>query len=94
MQLTAGSTEDDLDRVALALFKESVNIGDKNLIYTISTTPGYNVGKDFCLQDQYEFVVARTTVLEAVATPLPECRQVQFRRERPTKVQTTSEISG
>jgi hypothetical protein len=71
MQLTGGSTEDDLDRVALTLFNESVKVGDKQLIDAIATTPGYNLGKDFCFQDQYEFFVTRTTVLAAVATPVP-----------------------
>jgi hypothetical protein len=71
MQLTGSSAEDDLDRFSLAFFNKSVNFWDKQLIYAIATTPGYNVGKEVCFQDQYEFFVAQTTVLEAVSIPVP-----------------------
>jgi hypothetical protein len=70
MELTGGPTEDELDRVALALFNRAVKIGDRQLIYAITTTPGYYIGNDFCYQDQYEFLVTRTTVLEAGGTPV------------------------
>jgi hypothetical protein len=70
MELTGGPTEDELDRVALALFNGAVKIADRQLIYAITTTPGYYIGNDFCYQDQYEFLVTRTTVLEAGGTPV------------------------
>ena len=50
---------------------ESLNVGKKQLIYAIDTTTGYNVEKESCFQDQYEFFVARTSLLEAVSTPVP-----------------------
>jgi hypothetical protein len=71
MELTGSPTEEDLSRVALALINGVLQIGNKELVYSIVSTPGYNVGKAFEYQDQYDFLVKHTTVLEAGITPGP-----------------------
>jgi hypothetical protein len=71
MELTGSQNEEDLCRVALALFNDTVQVGNKELIYNIARTPGYNVGKNFEYQDQYMFLAKYTTVLEAGMSPGP-----------------------
>jgi hypothetical protein len=68
LQLTGGPSDKDLDRVALALYNKVATIGNRELIYTIASTPGYNVGK-FEHAAQYEFLARHTTLLEAGVSP-------------------------
>jgi hypothetical protein len=53
-----------LDRVSIALFNNVVTIGNRELIYTIASTPEFNVGR-FEYAAQYEFLSKRTTLLES-----------------------------
>jgi hypothetical protein len=64
LQLTGGPIDDDLNRVTIALFNNVVTIGNRELIYTIASTPEFNVGC-FEYAAQYEFLSKRTTLLES-----------------------------
>jgi hypothetical protein len=75
MELTRSPTEEDLSRIALALIDGALQIGNKELVYSIVSTPGYIVGKAFEYQDQYDFLVKDTMVLEAGITPGPPSHQ-------------------
>jgi hypothetical protein len=54
LQLTGGPSSYDLDRVSIDLFNNVVTIGNRELIYTIASTPEFNVGRFECAA-QYEF---------------------------------------
>jgi hypothetical protein len=64
LQFTGAPSEEDLDRVALALFNNVVTISDRELMYTIVSNPGYNVGR-FEYAKQFKFLLQQTTLLEA-----------------------------
>jgi hypothetical protein len=64
LQLTGGPSDDDLDRVSIALFNNVVTIGNRELIYTIAWTPEFKVWR-FEYAAQYEFLAKRTTLLDS-----------------------------
>jgi hypothetical protein len=59
MELTGSAKEEDTCRFTLALFNGAVNFGNKELVYSIASTPGYNIDKAFEYQDQYGFRTKR-----------------------------------
>jgi hypothetical protein len=69
MNLTGSPTEEDINRVALALFNCAFPAENKELAYSIESTPRFDVGKTFEYQDQYDFLVKHTTLLDACISP-------------------------
>jgi hypothetical protein len=64
LQLTGGPRKDELDRASLDLFNNLVAIGNGELIYTIASTPEFNVGR-FEYAEQYEFLSKRMSLLKS-----------------------------
>jgi hypothetical protein len=62
-------SEEDINRVALALFNGALPVLNKELEYNIVSTLRFNVGKTFEYQDQYNFLVKHTTLLDAGISP-------------------------
>ena len=89
MKLTGSPTEEDINRVALALFNDALPVGDKELVYSILSTPRFNVGKTFENQDQYEFLVKHTTLLDAGISPGSPSHQNSTIALKPTSPGTT-----
>ena len=89
MKLTGSPTEEDINRVALALFNDALPVGDKELVYSILSTPRFNVGKTFEYQDQYEFLVKHTTLLDAGISPGSPSHQNSTIALQPTSPGTT-----
>jgi hypothetical protein len=67
LHLTGGPSEDDLGRVSLALLNSVATIGNRELIYTIASTPGFNIGR-FEYATQYEFLSKHKNLLESGTT--------------------------
>jgi hypothetical protein len=89
MKLTGSPTEEDINRVALALFNGSLPVGNKELAYNIVSTPRFNVGKTFEYQDQLDFLVKHTTLLDAGISPGPPSHQNSTIELQPTALSDT-----
>jgi hypothetical protein len=71
LHLTGEPSEDDLDRISLALFNNVETVGNREQIYTIASTSGFNVGR-FEYAAQCGFLSKRTTLLESgTIAPVP-----------------------